>query len=385
MTSLAFHVDQLFYPVPGGIGTYVRRLVPALAEAEPSLRITLFHARFERPGRGTSPAPARGHREAPEAWMRDLWTEELPQGIRTLYPAWAALGRPALPPELGSLDLLHAPSPSAVPPPGPRQRLVVTVHDLAFVTRPEAFPRRWRLQFRAGLRRAVRSAAALVAISESTARDLIGVSGATPDRVHVIPLAAALPSSTLDVDAVVGRYRIPRPYALYAGTLDPRKNLPRLIRAYRRVAAAGAPHALAIVGPLGWRPGPLLQELQPAAPGRVVLTGRIPAADLDALYRGADAFVYPSLYEGFGLPVLDALARGVPTVVSSSSSLPEVVGDAALQVDPLSESDLAAALSRVLDDRALAERLSREGRTRAATFSWDKTARGTLDVYRSIL
>jgi glycosyltransferase involved in cell wall biosynthesis len=317
--------------------------------------------------------------------MRALWTEELRQGIRALYPAWAALGRPALPPELASLDLLHAPSPSAVPPPGPRQRLVVTAHDLAFVTHPEAFPRRWRLQFRAGLRRAVRSATALIAVSESTARDLERVGGAAPDRVHVVPLAAALPSSTLDVDAVAARYRIHRPYVLYAGTLDPRKNLPRLVRAYRRVAAAGAPHALVLVGPLGWRPAALLRELEPPAPGRVILTGRVPAADLDALYRGADAFVYPSLYEGFGLPVLDALARGVATVTSSTSSLPEVTGEAALHVDPLSEADIADSLSRVLEDRALAERLSREGRTRAAAFSWEATARKTLDVYRSIL
>ena len=372
MTSLAFHTDQLFYPNPGGIGTYVRHLVPALSDVAPDLQIALFHARFDRNG-------------TPERWTRSFWTEELPHGIRALYPAWAASGRPALPPSLANRDVLHAPSAAAIPPKGPRQRLVVTVHDVAFLTHPEMFPPRWRFLFRAGLRRAVRTADAILTVSKYTASEIRRLTSVDPARVHAAPLAPALPTTDADPEAVADRYRIPRPYLLYNGLLEPRKNLIRLVHAYRRVAAAGAPHALVLAGGLGWKHDELLSELKQAAPGHVVLTGHVADADLDAIFRGAAAFVYPSLVEGFGLPVLDAMARGIPCVVSSTTSLPEVAGDAALIADPLSIPGLAGALSRVLMDAALAARLAEAGREHAAGFSWRRTAEATLQVYRSIL
>jgi glycosyltransferase involved in cell wall biosynthesis len=128
-----------------------------------------------------------------------------------------------------------------------------------------------------------------------------------------------------------------------------------------------------------------MKELAVEAPGRIVLTGSTSQADLDALYRGASVFVYPSLYEGFGLPVLEAMARGVPTVVSISSSLPEVAGEAAIPVDPRSVAGLAEAIERVINDRDLSARLRNAGRARAAGFSWDETARQTLEVYKSVL
>jgi glycosyltransferase involved in cell wall biosynthesis len=372
VTTLAFHVDQLLYPNPGGTGTYIRNLVPALAEADPDLEIALFHARFDR-------------NRPPERWTRGFWTEELSHGIRALYPSWAASGRPLLPASLSGRDLLHAPSPSAIPPKGPRQRMVVTVHDVAFLTHPEMFPPRWRLLFRAGLRRAVRTADAIVTVSEHTAAEVRRVTSIDPERVHPAPLAPALPVTETDPDAVAGRYRIPRPYLLFNGLLEPRKNLLRLVHAYRRASAAGAPHALVLAGGLGWKPDELLAELKVQAPGKVVLTGHVPDAVLDALFRGASAFVYPSLAEGFGLPVLDAMVRGIPCVVASATSLPEVAGDAALLADPLSIPGLAEALSRVLMDEALAGRLAEAGRRRAAAFSWRRTAEATLEVYRSIL
>ncbi len=372
MTSLAFHTDQLYYPTPGGIGTYVRRLVPELRVADPTLEIALFHARFD----GRTP---------PDRWTRDFWTEELPHGIRALYPGWAIAGRPALPPSLAGRDLLHAPSPSAVPPKGRRQRSVVTVHDVAFLSHPEAFPPRWRLLFRAGLRRALRTADAIVTVSRTTADELIRLAHADPERIHVSPLAPSLPSSDTAVDTMLSRYGVTAPYVLYNGTLEPRKNLVRLVRAYRQVTAAGAPHALVLAGALGWRPEPLLQEIRRSGPGNVIRTGHVPDADLDALFRGASAFVYPSLAEGFGLPVLDAMVRGIPCVVSAASSLPEVSGDAALFFDPLSAEGLAEALSRVVFDDGLSARLGDAGRRRASGFTWRRTAEATLEVYRSIL
>jgi glycosyltransferase involved in cell wall biosynthesis len=140
-----------------------------------------------------------------------------------------------------------------------------------------------------------------------------------------------------------------------------------------------------LAGPVGWRPGELLEETTKEGPGTIVLTGFVSESDLDALYRGADTFVYPSLYEGFGLPVLDAMARGVPTVVSTSSSLPEVAGEAAIPVDPRSVAGIAEALERVTTDVALAARLRDAGRARAAGFTWEETARRTLEVYKTIL
>jgi glycosyltransferase involved in cell wall biosynthesis len=371
MTSVAFLVDQLFSPIPGGMGSYVRELIPGLSRLDPSLDISLFHARFED---GT-----------PERWMRDYWIDELPQTIRRLYPSWALAKRPALPESLRGKGILHSPVVAAVPPAGPGQRLVVTVHDLAFVVHPELYPRAWRLQYRAGLARSVRSADALIAISRHTGEDLARHTRVARHNVHVVPLAASLPPSGADLAETLARLKIPELYVLFVGTLEPRKNLARLVRAYRRVAGRGAPHALVLAGPMGWRPQGLLRELSEEAPGNVVLTGRVSAQDLDALYRGAAAFVYPSLYEGFGLPVLEAMARGLPCVVSASSSLPEVAGEAALPVDPRSVAGLAEAVERILSDDDLADRLRRAGVARAARFSWDRTARQTLEVYKSVL
>jgi glycosyltransferase involved in cell wall biosynthesis len=371
VTSLAVLVDQVLGSVPGGSGAYVRHLVPALAAADPAMDVALFHTRIPE---------AR-----PESWMRRHWVEELPGGMRSLYPQWALRRGPALPLGLSQRDLLHAPTALAIPPAGDDQRLVVTVHDLAFLVHPEAFPRRWALVYRAGLARAVRSADALIAVSRHTAEDLMRRTRVRPAKVYVTPLAPTLPHGDADVEKVLARHRVHAPYILSVGTLEPRKNLARLVRAYRRLAARGAPHALVLAGPVGWRPAELLAETTKEGPGSVVLTGFVSEDDLDALYRGADVFVYPSVYEGFGLPVLDAMARGVPTIVSTSSSLPEVAGEAAVPVDPRSIAGIVEALERVTTDGALAARLRDAGRARAARFTWEDTARRTLDVYKTIL
>jgi glycosyltransferase involved in cell wall biosynthesis len=371
VTRVAFHVDQVFYRVPGGIGTYVRELVPALRAADPTLDLTLFHARFDRP---------------PEPWMREFSVVALRQRIRALYPAWALAGRPALPRAVAAASVIHAPSPAGVPPAGSRQRLVVTVHDVAFLVHPRLFPPTWRAMFRVGLRRAARTADAVLVPSRSTADDVTGLAGVDPDRVRVIPLAATLPRTSADPDDILRRVRVPRPFALFVGTLEPRKNLVRLVRAYRRaVAASNLPHALVLAGPLGWGAEPLHRELRSPGPGNVVLTGPASPELLDALYQRADVFLYPSMYEGFGLPILEAMARGVPTVVSTASSLPEVAGDAALSVDPLSVDRLTEAMTQVLTDAEEARRLAEAGRRRAAGYSWERTARETLTAYDDII
>jgi glycosyltransferase involved in cell wall biosynthesis len=370
VTTVAVLVDQLFAPAPGGMGTYVRELLPAMQREDPSLEILAFHARF-----GAEPDP----------WLARYRVESLPWEIRRLYPAWALVGRPSLPPPVSQTNLVHSPVPAAVPPPGPGQRLVVTVHDLAFLVRPDLFPRAWRLMYRAGLRAAVKRASAIIAPSRHTANDLVRRTRVPPERVHVVPLAASLEHSSRDPHEVLARLKVRPPYVLFVGTLEPRKNLVRLVRAYRRLAARGAPHRLVLGGPIGWQPQALLRELAVEGPGEVVMTGKLGPEDLDALYRRAEVFAYPSLYEGFGLPVVEAMARGVPCVVSTSSSLPEVAGEAAVPVDPLSVGAMAEALGRVISDPGLAARLREAGAARAARFGWDRTARLTLDVYKAIL
>ncbi len=374
MTSVALLVDQLFSPAPGGVGTYVRNLLSALARQDPSVDVRPFHTR-----------PATNPSASDEVLLRRFGTVELPGTFRSLYPRWNLTGRPPLPAPLGDADLVHATSAVAVPPAGDGQKLVVTVHDLAFLAVPSYFPRQWRQVYRTGLRATIRRADAIVTPSRSTAEDLLSRTKVDPSRVHVIPEAAALPASDMDPEQALARLKVPRPYILSVGTLEPRKNLVRLVRAYRRVATTGIPHALVLAGPLGWHRQALMRELALAGPGDIVLTGRVTSDDIDALYRRADLFVYPAIYEGFGLPVLEAMARGVPTVTSNTTSLPEVAGDAAIGVHPGSIREIAAGMQLVLDDPRTAERLRDAGRVRAERFSWDEAARLTLQVYEKAL
>ncbi|HEX2267068.1 MAG TPA: glycosyltransferase family 1 protein, partial [Actinomycetota bacterium] len=330
--------------MPGGQGTYIRELIPALSRIDPSLQITLFHSKFN------------DERGRLEPWMEQFRIEELPWSMRRAYPSWSVLGRPQLPAPIGSVDILHAPTPAGVPPSGPRQRTVVTVHDVAFLARPDLFPRRWLWTYRAGLARAVRTADALIAVSRHTAEDVVRRAHADPENVHVVPPAASVPTTEAAVEAVA-RFNLRAPYILFVGTLEPRKNLIALVRAYRRLAARGFDHSLVLAGGWGWNSGPLKQELSVEAPGPIALTGGVSSEEVDALYRGAAALVYPSLYEGFGLPVLEAMARGLPCVVSKTTSLPEVAGDAAVFVDPKNVEEMASAIERVTSDPELREDL----------------------------
>jgi glycosyltransferase involved in cell wall biosynthesis len=370
--KVALQVDQLFLNAPGGIGTYIRNLVPALANRDPSVEMTLFHSRFDSS-------------EPPEPWIREHPTHELRGSMRRLYLRWNVVGRPPLPAPLAGADIVHVTNHAGVAPAGARQRLVVTVHDLAFDVLPGAFPPRWRVVYRLGLRAAVRRADAIVTPSRTTAEDLLSRTAVDPSKLHVVPLAASLPAGKLDADDVLARLKIRGPYVLFVGTLEPRKNLVRLVRAYRRVAAEGFPHALVLAGPLGWHHESLMRELALQGPGEIVMTGEISADELDAVYRAADVFAYPSLYEGFGLPVLEALVRGIPTVASNTSAVPEVSGDAALGVDPRSVRSIAQAISSLMSDVGLADRMAARARAQAQRFSWDETARLTLQVYERVL
>jgi glycosyltransferase involved in cell wall biosynthesis len=234
---------------------------------------------------------------------------------------------------------------------------------------------------RATLPLAVRRAAALECISDSTRRDLVERFPTAAGKAAVVPLAADErfvsdgPRTTVEG----------RPFVLGVGTLEPRKNLPRLIEAF-----AGLPddvrgeRLLVLVGALGWEARETLDAF--ARHAHLVRTpGHVPDAELPSFYRAADAFAYPSLYEGFGLPVLEAMRCGAPVLTSSTSSLPEVAADAAVYVDPTDVGSIREGLARLLVDTALCERLTRAGPERASSFSWDRTARDTLTQLEHVL
>jgi glycosyltransferase involved in cell wall biosynthesis len=330
----------------------------------------------------------RRRRNAPDGRYRksDYRTPRVNLPIQALYPSWAYLRRPRLPARFGHLDVIHATNPAAIPPTRAGQALVVTVHDLAFQRFPELFPPRWLRFYRRGLTIATREADLILTPSAFTAGEL-EAHGVEPTRVRVTPLAPAhaIPSA-LD-DPHEARRLVPDgPFVLAVGTLVPRKNLPLLVRAFRRaVAETGLPHSLVLAGPVGWHQEEFVAEIDTNPAGRVHRIGPVSDAEVDSLYRGAAAVAYVSLYEGFGLPVLDAFAHGVPTLASNTSSIPEVAGDAAMLVDPGDEDAIAAGIVRILTDEALRADLAAKGPGRAATFSWEATARATLAAYREAM
>lgn len=359
--KVAVHTDQLWFSVPGGIGTYVTQLLRAFEGLEGGPSLLTFQAQERPPG---TPAP-------------DV---EVPGSIRRLYPSWDVLARPALPDALADCDVVHATNHAAIPPIRSGQALVATVHDLAFDVAPDAFPATWRRLYRLGVRAAIRRADLLLAPSGATATALED-RGVDRARIRVTPLASFLPPSGADRGEVLARLGIEPPFILCPATLEPRKNQVALIRAYRRVAA-DLPHTLVLAGPDGWGVEEIDAELARPGPGAVLRTGRVPAEDLDALYRRADLVAYVSRYEGFGLPIVEAMQRGVPVVSSTTEALAETAGDAALLVDPDDVGAIAQALAAALTDDGLRATLVARGRERAAAFSWEATASATLEAYR---
>ncbi len=367
--KVAFQIDQLWFSAPGGIGTYVWELFPALAGLDDAPELVPFRSKW-------------GHHPA-RIWTTSLPPVESRLPIKMWYRAWDLLGGPSLPRQLASCGIVHATNHASVPPVHRGQKLVVTVHDLAFERFPEAFPATWLRLYRAGVRAAARRADAIMTPSRATADDLTARSDVDPSKVHVTPLASGLPSSPDDAAATLSRHGIEGPFILCAATIEPRKNQTRLVQAYRKIATH-LPHTLVLAGPDGWLSRDLDAELSRIGSGRIVRTGRLEDLELDALYRAADLVAYPSLYEGFGLPVIEAMARGVPVVASTTPAVAETAGGAALLIDPLDVNALAAAMERVLTDPALAADLRARGFARASGFTWEATARATLDVYRRV-
>jgi len=351
-------VEQLWQRVPGGSGTYIDELTTALV-ARDDVHVQGIAAAHRRPAALPAGVPV-AHAPLPR---------------RLLYDAWNSLGAPrAEHVAAGPLDVVHATT-WAVPP--TRRPLVVTVHDLAFLHDPTHFTPRGVRYFRRSLDRVRAEAAVVVVPSGHTALDCVA-HGVDRARLRVVPHGVRVPP--VAAEAVVRwrlRHGVPGPYVLWTGTREPRKNLPVLLAAHRALRARRPDLDLVLVGPAGW--GDAGAE---PAPG-VHLLGRLAPDDLHTAYAGAAAFCFPSLREGFGLPVLEAMAHGVPVVTSTGTPMAELVGEDApggLTVEPRDPEAVAHALDAVLDDRA---RFADRARARAATFSWDGAASATVDAYRA--
>lgn len=263
---------------------------------------------------------------------------------------------------------------------------VVTIHDVGYRAFPETHTARRRLELELTTRWSLRAARHVITISHATKRDLINWYGADPNRITVTHLGCSSiftpPADPRAVAAITAHYGLgQRPYLLYIGTVQPRKNLSRMIDALALTIAAGYDLDLVIAGKRGWLSEPIARRAgELGITNRVHFTGFVADADLPALLAGALAFVFPSLYEGFGMPVVEAMACGTPVITSTSSSLPEIAGDAALLVDPLDTNAIAAAIMRLSDDDDLRATLRQRGLARARLFNWETCARQTLAV-----
>lgn len=325
--------------------------------------------------------------EAPAvAWLKQIRTS-LPTNRPIIRILWEQLLLPLAVRRHG-IDLVHAPAYV-----GPLRGLaasVVTFHDLSFYLLPGAFNRQNRLYLQTMARLSARGAARLIAVSRSTARDLTRLLGVSEDRVDVIYNGVDASFRPIHDEALMRQFRerhgLPDHFILYLGTLEPRKNVPALVRAYARARQLGVSEPLILAGGKGWGDLSLAKLVEDLGLGETVrLAGFVEMSEQALWYNAATLFAFPSLYEGFGFPVLEAMACGTPVVASDRSSLPEVVGDAGLVVDPMNPDALANAMLRVLRDDELRRDVAARGIERARQFRWDTAARETARTYRRAL
>ena len=374
----AAHVGlNLIFLVPGetgGMEVYARELIAALLSQAPSqMRFTAFLSREAAVDASWLPSSLTAVTVPVSARRRAQWV----LGEQVLLPALARRAR---------VDLVHSLASTA--PLWGAFRRVVTIHDLIYARFPEAHPGLRALGMRALVPRAARRSDRVIADSRSTRDDLGRLLGLDAERIEVIPLGHGTDARERPLAEPEVRTRLSlgeRPIALSLSAKRPHKNIAALIDALAQLPAAQRP-LLVLPGYATWHERELRERaLQAGVSEDVRMPGWISGAELEGLWAVAECFVFPSLYEGFGLPVLEAMARGVPVACSNASSLPEVAGDAALLFDPRDPAAIARALQRLLSDRELRERLRTLGRERARQFTWKRTAQLTLDCYERVL
>ena len=356
----------------GGNESYAVNLIEALAEIDSVNQYTIYVTTSE------------AHERFSSRWPNFKVRSTLPHTplIRIPLILSAELRK-------NPVDVLHV---QFTAPPFAPCPVVVSIHDLSFEHLPQTFNRRSRTQLRLTVRHSARRAARILSLSEHTRRDIIETYGINPHRVTAIPIAAPVHfgpiSDNRELQRVRHNYGIDGDYILSVGSIQPRKNLARLVRAYASLRGEGSADKLpklVLVGKCAWLYDETLRTLDElGVRDSVILTGYVPESDLPALYSSALCFVYPSYFEGFGLPPLEAMKCGAPVIVGNRTSLPEVVGDAGLTVDPFDVDAIAGAIRKLMNDPTLRAKLSQKGQDRASAFTWRETARQTLRVYQEV-
>lgn len=364
------------YEQGGGIGRYVRELVAALARQDHVANYRLFVA-------GATPG------DLPAAFAPNFVWRPTRLSPHWLARIWHRASLP-VPVELftGAVDLFHA-TDFVLPPVRPRARTLLTVHDLSFVRVPEVASPRLKAYLDRVVPQSIRRADHVLADSQATKDDLIALYNTPADKITVLLSGVgACFRRTDDLISMTTRSRfgLQRPFIFSIGTVQPRKNYGRLIHALAQLRRKDYDLDLVIVGGRGWLEDPIHQTVRDIhMEDHVHFIGFADEADLPALYSAAECLAFPSLYEGFGFPVLEAMACGTPVVTSNVSSLPEIAGDAALIVDPYDTDAIAHAIQRLLDDTTLRNQLIEKGYARVGRFSWDESARKLRQIYLDML
>lgn len=353
-----------------GVSTYIAELLRSLPTVAPEHDYVAFHGRHGGLPKGVSSAISPV--DTSRALMRIAWEQSglVAQLMRS------------------GCDLVHGlvnvvPLAAHVP-------RVTTVHDLAFLRHPERFSRSKVMYLQAAVKASMLVSRHVIAVSENTRTDLIELLRVPEHKLSVVYPGVADRFKPLPVEEVVQFQRMQfsgRPYILHVGTLEPRKNIDVLIRAFARLrASSGLPHVLALVGARGWMYSSLFTLVtELGLDDSVQFIDFVPSTELPLWYNGAELFAFPSAYEGFGLPVVEAMACGVPTITTSGSSLGEIAGDACLTVEPGSVESLSMAIACILNDSSLRRTLAQRGIERAAHFRWRETALRSALIYESVL
>ena len=359
-----------------GVGYYTANLVDALAKIDRTNKYLLypFFYHIYHPEFKTAIAPCRKNfhlhgKKIPKKIIDRLWHSRVPR-------KWI----------LGNVDILH--STTFCAPRDHYGKLIVTIYDISFLTLPECHTEANRQHCLKGTLDAVRYADRIIAISNHGKQELVKYFDADPDKIVVTHLAAKdifAPCGPEEQNRVLEKYGISRGFIFTVGSYEPRKNIGTLIRAYVNLPEnIKKQHPLVIAGGKGWLNSDIDALIESQVSSQIRRIGYVDEQELPALYSAAAAFVYPSLYEGFGLPILEAMSCGAPVITSNTSSMPEISGDAALLFDPTNVQQLTTLLNEVMGNAKLRKELSRKGMKRAGQFSWEKTARATLKIYEDL-
>lgn len=364
-TKIALDV-QVCLGQRSGVGTYAYELVRRM---EPDGDTAYFGECFNFLGRNDNSEalrdirlPVHVHQLIPYGFYRNHW-DVMPMRYDSLFP---------------KADITHFFNYTV--PPGVGGKVLCTLFDMTYLRHPETMEPGNLRRIRRDIDQSVRRSDAIITISEFSKREIMDLLGVPEEKLHVIYCAAPVPAAPAPFDTVREKFGLQKPYILFVGNTEPRKNLLRLLEAYGQLGDCDV--QLVLTGGSGWRSEEIRQKAA-SLPG-VRLTGYVSEAEKASLFENAAVFAYPSLYEGFGIPVLEAMRCGTPVVCSDAASIPEAAGEAARYVDPLEASSIAAGLRDVLEHPALADALREKGYRQEEKFNWDASARALRAVYEEL-